>query len=204
MLLGFAVFVARFVLAGVFVRAGAAKVRNLDDLELATRNYRLMPPGLVRPVARGLPFAEIGGGLLLTVGLFSGVVSITLAALLAVFAVAVAVNLLRGRSFDCGCAGAAPARISWWHVLYNFVMVLLALSVAAWGSAAFSVRAGWRLAPVSGMASNAIVPMLAVVVLVFVTAAVAKRALAAWDIMQAVTRKPAMSVPVSFIRKESS
>ena len=39
------------------------------------------------------------------------------AGLLGAFTAAIGINLVRGRTFECGCAGASPSHISWGHVV---------------------------------------------------------------------------------------
>lgn len=112
----------------VFVTAALAKLRHRDLLPGVVGNYRLLPEALVAPVAAVLPFAEmaIGGGLLAggqPVAVMAAVV------LLWVFAAAMALNIVRGRShIDCGC-GRSQLRqpLSWLLVGRNVALSLLAL-----------------------------------------------------------------------------
>lgn len=58
-------------------------------------------------------------------------VAAALALLLAVFAGAIAINLLRGREIDCGCFGfGVRRRIGWDAVVRNVVLALLAVGLA--------------------------------------------------------------------------
>jgi len=127
---GLLLLTARCVIAAVFLRAGLAKLTDLRDFRSAVRNYRLLPPALVPAVAVSLPFAEVAAAIMLAAGILPGVVAGLLALLLLIFAAAIAVNLARGRVFDCGCAGAAPQTISWMHVLSNGALAALAVAVA--------------------------------------------------------------------------
>jgi hypothetical protein len=52
------------------------------------------------------------------------------AGLLVAFGAAMAVNLVRGRQFDCGCGPATERMISWWLVIRNTVLSVAALAVA--------------------------------------------------------------------------
>lgn len=117
----------RLVLALVFLFAGLSKLPRLREFEQAVHRYDLLPPAAVQWVAVGLPPAEIVCGLLLFAGLETTIVAALLGALLSVFAVAVIVNLLRGREIDCGCFSLiTPKRIGWPAVIRN-----LALAAAA-------------------------------------------------------------------------
>jgi uncharacterized membrane protein YphA (DoxX/SURF4 family) len=127
----FAVLAAQLALAAVFVRSGLAKLASPDEFVRAVANYRLLPPLLNGPVARGLPVAEVAAGGLLLLGVGAGPVALLLAILLVAFSVAVAINLSRGRRIECGCRGAAPSRITWAHVAGNLVLAAAALMVTA-------------------------------------------------------------------------
>lgn len=121
---------ARCLVVIVFLRAGLAKLTDLADFRSAVANYRLLPRGLVTPVALSLPFAEFAAAVLLALGILPAVVAWLLAALLLSFALAIAVNLARGRTFDCGCVGAAPQTISWSHVISNLMLAAVAVLIA--------------------------------------------------------------------------
>jgi len=130
--LGLFLLAARWVVAAVFLRSGLAKAADLPNFRAAVANYRLLPPLLVRPVAAGLPFAEIAAAVLLAIGVLPVIVAAGLALLLVVFSAAIAINLLRGRVFDCGCAGSSGTRrtISWRHVITDLALAVVAAAIA--------------------------------------------------------------------------
>lgn len=53
----------RFALAVTLIVAGSAKLRHLADFEQAVAGFRLLPAGLVRPLALVVPAVEILLGL---------------------------------------------------------------------------------------------------------------------------------------------
>jgi uncharacterized membrane protein YphA (DoxX/SURF4 family) len=166
----------RWILAGIFLRSGLSKTGGLAEFRTAVGNYRLLPAALVAPVAITLPFAEIGGAVLLIVGVLPVIVAALLAALLVVFAVAIAVNLSRGRVFDCGCGGTvAPQLISWRHVVTDLVLAAVAAAVAIVLPAALNL---WRgpagLTSVSVPGGSAF-PLVLTVLIIAVMAAVLQR-----------------------------
>ncbi len=113
----------------ILLVAGGSKVAAPDRVIRAIGAYDLLPRRAVQPVARSLPLLEMATGALLLTGAAAGLAALAAAGMLAVFAAAVALNLARGRRFDCGCAGLSGSRpISWGLVARN---VLLA------GSASF-------------------------------------------------------------------
>jgi uncharacterized membrane protein YphA (DoxX/SURF4 family) len=122
----------RFVLAFLFTAAGLAKLSRRAAFSHAVADYRLLPAGLIRPAAATLPIAEIVGGLLLGLGFAIRPVSFLFAGLLGFFTVAVAINLVRGRSIECGCFGAIRSKqITWLTVARNLILASMAVVTAA-------------------------------------------------------------------------
>ncbi len=112
----------------VFVQAAVSKLRYRDLLPGVLANYRLLPESLIAPTALALPFVELITGLALLAGLQSFAV-VPAAALLCVFAAAMAINILRGRSqIDCGC-GRSQLRqpLSWLLVARNVALTAIIL-----------------------------------------------------------------------------
>jgi methylamine utilization protein MauE len=186
---GLTLLAVRWLIAGLFLRSGLAKVTGLPEFRSAVANYRILPPGLVKPVARALPFAEIVAALLLGVGVLPVAVSAALALLLAAFAAAVGVNLARGRVFDCGCGGSvAPRLISWRHVWVDLVLAAAAAVVAAAPPDAVNLwrgPAGLVEEPAPG---GGAFPVLLAVVLCYTAAALLRRGLAVRSLAGAAGR----------------
>ncbi len=115
----------RLVLAGLFATAAAAKLRRREAFEGIVANYRLLPPALVAPFARLLPWAELVTAGLLLLPATARLGALAAGLLLAVFAAAMAINILRGRTaIDCGCfVGFTRQRIGWSLVVRNLLLV---------------------------------------------------------------------------------
>jgi uncharacterized membrane protein YphA (DoxX/SURF4 family) len=129
--MGLVVLVARFGLAALFISAGVAKLAAYDEFVEAVRGYELLPAGAATALGRALPFVEVTCGLLMGGGVAVGVTAPVLAALLLCFAVAIAINLARGRVIDCGCASSlVVVRIGWSLVVRNVVLCGCAVVVA--------------------------------------------------------------------------
>ncbi|MFR9805470.1 MauE/DoxX family redox-associated membrane protein [Pseudonocardia sp. RS010] len=128
---------ARLVLGGVWIAAGAAKVTALDESVRAVRAYRLLPDLAAQIVGAGLPLVEIVLGLLLVVGLGVRASAVVSALLMAAFVVGIASAWARGLRIDCGCfgsggelaAGEDPAY--GWELARDGALLLLALFLAA-------------------------------------------------------------------------
>ncbi|MCY1281082.1 Methylamine utilization protein MauE [compost metagenome] len=84
-----------------------APARFADQLE----DYQLLPRALVKPVSRGLPLVELAIAFALLVPASRPLAALLAAALLALYAAAIGLNLWRGRrDIDCGCSGPDQAQ----------------------------------------------------------------------------------------------
>jgi uncharacterized membrane protein YphA (DoxX/SURF4 family) len=102
----------------------------------AVRAYRLLPEGLVGPVAFGLPVVEIAVGLALLAGVFVRTAALAAAALMVVFLAAVGSAWARGLQIDCGCFGGggqvAAGRAAYPGEVARDVGLLLVALLLAW------------------------------------------------------------------------
>jgi uncharacterized membrane protein YphA (DoxX/SURF4 family) len=101
--------ICRFALAGVWLWAGLAKAADPLTAEHAVRAYQLAPEMLVKPVAWGLPFIEIGLATLLAFGIATRTVAAISLALFGVFIAGIASAWARGIQIACGCFGGGGA-----------------------------------------------------------------------------------------------
>lgn len=121
---------ARILLGGIFLWASVTKVPDMAAFAESVANYRIVPPALVPAVAAAVVGVEIAAGVALVLNVWARAAALVLSALLAVFTVGLASALARGIDLSCGCFGGnAPA--TWWTVLRDVVLLLLALGVAA-------------------------------------------------------------------------
>jgi len=107
---GWAFVLARFGVGCLFVIAGVGKIWHPEDLAAHLAAYRIVPEGLIMPLAEGLPVLEILAGLLTLwkpPSHWQGRVGIlTLLILSTLFTGAIGQALLRGIRLDCGCFGS--------------------------------------------------------------------------------------------------
>lgn len=96
---------ARLVVGGVWIVAGALKLPDPAQSVTAVRAYDLLPEALVKPVGYLLPGLEIVIGLCLVLGLLTRWAAVASAILFVLFIVGIASAWARGISIDCGCFG---------------------------------------------------------------------------------------------------
>lgn len=120
---------ARIGLGLMLLLPAAAKLRKWSEFRGVVAAYRIGPSWAVLPLAILIPLAEAAAGLALVLGI--GTTSAALAAfcLLLVFALAMAVNLLRGRAhIDCGCFQSSSRQsLDWRLVTRNGVLCVVAV-----------------------------------------------------------------------------
>lgn len=127
-----ALLAIRVFLALVFATAALSKLGHAEEFYGVVRNFRILPDGGSRVTALLLPVVEIAVAAGLLIGATAVPAALAAAALLAVFGAAIAVNVLRGRTWiDCGCfRNGLKQQIGWALVARNALMAGAALAVA--------------------------------------------------------------------------
>jgi hypothetical protein len=135
----------------MLLTAGVAKLRHWSEFTGVVANYRLLPEGLNAAAAAVIVPAEIllGAALIFRVGMpFAAMAS---AALLTIFAVAMGINIRRGRtSIDCGCFRSTLRQPLEWRLVVRNV-VCAAVSLACGYVAQGSYGLLWAQAALAGL-----------------------------------------------------
>lgn len=123
----------RTFLALLFLLAAVPKLIHREEFFGVVRNFRLTPDWLSRPLALLLPLVELVLAAALLVQPVAHWAALATAALLIVFAVAMAINVMRGRTYiDCGCFRQGMKQpLSWLLVLRNIGLAAAAVLTAA-------------------------------------------------------------------------
>jgi uncharacterized membrane protein YphA (DoxX/SURF4 family) len=96
----------RAALALLFLSAAWHKLRAPEHFHASLADYHLLPPRALPAAARALPLAELATSVALVAPPLRAVAPIAALLLLALYSVAIAWNLGRGRrEIDCGCSG---------------------------------------------------------------------------------------------------
>jgi uncharacterized membrane protein YphA (DoxX/SURF4 family) len=118
-------------LAVVFLFAGIDKVFHYDGFVNALASYAVVPTAVARFLALPVIFCELWVAVGLLVSPWRRRAALSAAVLLAIFTVALAVNLYVSPGSVCGCWFTITlGRSTRLHVLQN--VVLLALAVSVW------------------------------------------------------------------------
>jgi uncharacterized membrane protein YphA (DoxX/SURF4 family) len=93
----------RWVLGLIFIYASYHKIIAPADFAKIIYGYGLFPNVTINAIAIVLPFLELILGLCLISGFYPRSAALTAVALLLFFSVILAINLIHGYEFDCGC-----------------------------------------------------------------------------------------------------
>jgi uncharacterized membrane protein YphA (DoxX/SURF4 family) len=141
-------WLARLAVAGLFLAACIAKIRNPELFALSVHRYRLLPGEWVNGVALVLPWIELTAGLALLIApaRLRAAGALIIAGMLATFTIAISLNLLRGIEASCGCFSTrADAAVSdGWNLVRNLSLIWLSLAIFIEAFRRSSARASSR------------------------------------------------------------
>lgn len=123
--------IVRVLVGALFIGAGVAKIGHFNDLAAAIAGFRILPEAAVGPLAVLLPFFEVGLGLYLVLGLFTRTAAAIGAAMLTIYAAAIASAVIRHIPANCGCFGPQDtATADWPHVVADLALAAVCALVA--------------------------------------------------------------------------
>jgi len=101
--------VARWTLGLTFIYASYHKILAPADFAKIVYGYDLFPSGIINLIAIVVPFIELIAGLALVLGIYPRSAVLIINSMLVMFGIVLAINLIRGHEFDCGCFSAREA-----------------------------------------------------------------------------------------------
>lgn len=119
----------RIGLGLVFLYSAFPKLQDVAGTVRNVQAYNVLPEPLAQAYGYVLPFAELGLGLLLVLGLFTRLAALGGAALLGSFIVAIGMNLARGDHPECGCFSVAGGSALDWTTLARDVVLLAGMAL---------------------------------------------------------------------------
>lgn len=115
----------QIALGAIFVAAALPKIADPPSFAHMVYNYRVLPAGLINISALVMPWVELLAGLALILGVWKSGARNVIAAMLLVFIVAIAFNLLRDNAIDCGCFDQSAANLTHEERIQDMKMVIL-------------------------------------------------------------------------------
>jgi uncharacterized membrane protein YphA (DoxX/SURF4 family) len=97
---------ARWILGLTFIYASYHKILAPADFAKIVYGYDLFPSGIINLIAIVVPFIELIAGLALILGIYPRSAVLIINGMLVMFIIVLAINLIRGHEFDCGCFSA--------------------------------------------------------------------------------------------------
>lgn len=124
-------FLFRCLLGILFLYAGVVKVADPHGFAQALYNYHILPGWMINPVAIILPSVELVVGALLLVGIWTQGGALLASALLAIFAVALGISLIRGLDIVCGCfsTSSSAESITWLYLVRDIILFVMGVQI---------------------------------------------------------------------------
>lgn len=122
-------WVSRIGLAGLFLYSGYVKLQSPLQFAADVMGYKLVPAGLVYPVAQYFPWLEILLGLLLLIGWKIRYWGVGASGLILFFITIISITYARGIDANCGCFGTGD-KISPFTIFRDSLFLLPALFLA--------------------------------------------------------------------------
>jgi putative oxidoreductase len=97
----------QLALGAIFVIAAIPKIADPPSFAHMIYNYRLVPASLINLSALVMPWVELLAGLALILGVWKTAARNVIGILLAIFIIAISINLTRDNAIDCGCFNVA-------------------------------------------------------------------------------------------------
>lgn len=125
----------RLYLGGLFVYASIYKINYTGEFAESIAAYQIVPYWAVNVMAIVMSWTELLCGALLIVGIRSKSAVCMIGGLLALFAAAVVLTLVRNIPIGCGCFSSTEPPMSWLTVLRDLAWLALAVHVYYFDSA---------------------------------------------------------------------
>ncbi|UCG21451.1 MAG: DoxX family membrane protein [Deltaproteobacteria bacterium] len=125
----------RLYIGGLFIYASIYKINYAGEFAETIASYQLVPFWAVNVLALVMPWTELFCGLLLVAGIRTRSVATMIAAMLGLFTLALAINLLRGAPIVCGCFRATDDPIGWTTLVRDLAWLAMTVYVYFFDSA---------------------------------------------------------------------
>ncbi len=119
----------RIILGVIFIDFALSKIMRPAVFANNVVDYAMMPSWAVNLWALVLPWGELVAGLFLILGIRTRAAATVIGAMNIIFITGLVKVILQGLPITCGCVGEAGEPVTWWKVLKNTGMLVMALQV---------------------------------------------------------------------------
>lgn len=125
---GIIALILRLGLGGLFIYASLSKIRDPLRFKNIVATYEVLPYWMVNITAAVLPWLEFWTGVLVLMGILVRACIVMQSSLLVLFILVTGLNIARGMEFYCGCFAedTIAGGISYWHIMFNMLWLLMA------------------------------------------------------------------------------
>jgi putative oxidoreductase len=115
----------RLFLGVLFLYAGFIKIADPLGFAQALYNYHILPGWMINPLAIFLPWVEVMAGASLLAGIMIPGGALVVSGMLAIFAVAIGISLIRGLDIACGCFSTSSSAepITWLYLVRDLILL---------------------------------------------------------------------------------
>ncbi len=125
----------RLYIGGLFIYASIYKINYTGEFAESIAAYQIAPYWAVNVLAIVMSWTELVCGILLVAGVRSKSAVTIIGALLALFATAVCVTLIRQIPIGCGCFSSTEPPMSWRTVIRDLAWLAMAVHIYFFDSA---------------------------------------------------------------------
>ncbi len=119
----------RLLLGVIFIQFALSKIMRPAVFALNVVDYGMMPAWGVNLWSLVLPWTELVAGLFLVLGIRTRASATVIGAMNIIFIVGLVNALFYNLPISCGCVGEAGEPVTWWKVLKNAGMLVMALQI---------------------------------------------------------------------------
>jgi putative oxidoreductase len=119
----------RLILGIIFVQFALSKIMRPAVFALNVVDYGMMPSWGINLWSLFLPWAELLAGLFLILGIRTRAAATVIGGMNIIFIVGLVNVIMQGLPITCGCVGEAGEPVTWWKVLKNTGMLVMALQI---------------------------------------------------------------------------
>jgi rhodanese-related sulfurtransferase len=136
----------RLVLGIIFIDFALSKIMRPAVFALNVVEYGLMPAWGVNLWSLALPWGELVAGLFLILGIRTRAAATVIGGMNIIFIIGLVNAIFLALPINCGCVGEAGEPVTWWKVLKNTGMLVMALQVFLYDRVFVLDRGGfiWR------------------------------------------------------------